>query len=117
MIDSKYYEKKVTLIDSIEADLILIDVSKEHNPWERFIVTIEAGQTITIKGPVTYEFHKGATGILRTNYYPKDGFLFDIKGAQITSHIGSRTKSGNLFPVYEVQFASKDLIKLITGEN
>ncbi|QQR49985.1 hypothetical protein IPF86_02780 [Candidatus Nomurabacteria bacterium] len=90
MIDNKYFGREITLKQSIIANIIIIDISQEgdRNVTENFSVEIEAGQKITILAPVVDEFHRGATGILKTNYYPlNDGFLFDIKGVSLRPNI------------------------------
>ncbi len=105
MIDDKYYGKKIKLTQSLEADVVLIDVTKDNNPIDRFIVVIGSGQEIIIMKPLNVA--------LRTSYYPKNGFLFDVVGTEITGHIGSRG-SGNTKIFYEVQFASEEFLKQIT---
>ena len=86
MIPEKYFGKEIKLKQPLPAQIITVDISRDSKFGKvssSFPITIATDTTITIRKPIKDQFHRGANGIDYTDYYPENGFLFEIKNIKI----------------------------------
>ena len=112
----KYYGQEIVLEKPVSAEIIIIDISSRFKqPSETFGITLEAGVTIVIKEPIKAEFNGGSAGIIKTDYSPGDGFLFEIKGVKIENEkrgrnlrVGYQLTASDWFELLRIAKAATD---------